>query len=129
MSLWLFTLGILAFFHEQRPSYSITHNAQVDAYVKKLIAEFKIDPRNRVYDNAIVPPRLGDGVQNFLLPKVFIWCPMQHYGLNILCPLHKLPLSAGIFTDELQKKGPRNPRLVYDLRDKITHPKAIYLCK
>ena len=78
MSLWLFALGILAFLQEPRPSYSITHNAQVDAYVKKLVEEFIIDPQNNVYDNVIVPPRLGDGVQNFLLPKVFIWCPMQH---------------------------------------------------
>ena len=128
MSLWLFALGIFSFLHEPRPSYSITHNAQVDAYVKKLIAEFKIDPRNKVYDNVIVPPRLGDGVQNFLLPKVFIWCPMQHYGLNILCPLHKLPLSAGFFTDELQKKGPRNPRLVYDLRGNVLLIQRLYIC-
>ena len=127
MSLWLFAL-FLAFLHEPRLSYSITHNARVDAYVKKLIAEFKIDPRNRVYDNVIVPPRLGDGVQNFLLPKVFIWCPMQHYGLNILCPLHKLPLSAGFFTDELQNKGPRNPRLVYDLRGNVLLVQRLYIC-
>lgn len=110
--------------------YSITHNARVDAYVKKLIAEFKIDARNRVYDNVIVPPRLGDGIQNFLLPKVFIWCPMQHYisALNILCPLHKLPLSAGFFTDELRKKGPRNPRLVYDLRGNVLLVQRLYMC-
>ncbi|PFX32945.1 hypothetical protein AWC38_SpisGene2234 [Stylophora pistillata] len=88
MSLWLFTLGILAFFHEQRPSYSITHNAQVDAYVKKLIAEFKIDPRNRVYDNAIVPPRLGDGVQNFLLPKKG---RKKHEGNSRIIPFVPLP--------------------------------------
>ena len=37
MSLWLFAFGILAFQHELRPSYSITHNAKVDAYVKKLM--------------------------------------------------------------------------------------------
>ena len=99
MSLWLFALGILALLLEPRPSCSITHNAQVDAYVKKLIVEFKTDPRSRRYDNVISPPRFGDGYQDFLLPKVFIWCPMHHYGLDILCPLHKLPLKAGFFTD------------------------------
>lgn len=128
MSLWLFALRILAYLHEPRPSFSITHNAHVDAYVKKLIAEFKTDPRSRGYDNVIIPPRFGDGVNDFLLPKVSIWCPMQHYGLDILCPLHNLPLSAGFFTDELQKKGPRNPRLVYDLRGNVLLIQRLYMC-
>ena len=128
MSLWLFALGILALLLELRPSCSITHNAQVDAYVKKLIVEFKNDPRSRRYDNVISPPRFGDGYQDFLLPKVFIWCPMHHYGLDILCPLHNLPLKAGFFTDELQRKGPRNPRLVYDLRGNVLLIQRLYIC-
>ena len=57
MSLWLFALGILALLLEPRPSCSISHNVQVDAYVKKLIVEFKTDPRSRRYDNVISPPR------------------------------------------------------------------------
>ena len=92
MSLLLFALGILALLLEPRPSCSITHSAQVDPYVKKLIVEFKTDPQSRRYDNVISPSRFGDGYQDFLLPKVFIWCPMHHYGLDILCPLYKLPL-------------------------------------
>lgn len=59
MSLWLFALGILALLLEARPSCSITHNAQVDAYVKKLIVEFKTDPRSSRYDNVISPPIAG----------------------------------------------------------------------
>ena len=51
MSLWLFALGILALLLEPRPSCSITHSAQVDPYVKKLIVEFKTDPQSRRCDN------------------------------------------------------------------------------
>lgn len=59
MSLWFFALGILAFLHELRPCYLITHNAQVD---------------------------------------------------------------------ELQKKGPRNPRLVYDLHGNVLLIQRLYIC-
>lgn len=124
MSLWLFALGILALLLEPRPSCSITHSAQVDPYVKKLIVEFKTDPQSRRYDIF----RFGDGYQDFLLPKVFIWCPMYHYGLDILCPLHKLPLKAEFFTDELQRNGPRNGRLIYDLCGNALLIQRIYIC-
>ena len=128
MSLWLFSLGILPLLLEPRPSCSITHSAQVDPYVKELIVEFKTDPQSRRYDNVISPSRFGDGYQDFLLPKVFIWCPMHHYGLDILCPLHKLPLKAGFFTDKLQRNGPRNARLVYDLRGNVLLILRLYIC-
>ena len=128
MTLWLFALGILALLLEPRPSCSITHSAQVDPYVKKLIMEFKTDPQSRRYDNVISPSHFGDGYQDFLLPKVFIWCPMHHYGLDIPCPLHKLPLKAGFFTDELQRKGPGNLCLVYDLRGNVFLIQRLYIC-
>ena len=81
-----------------------------------------------VFDNVISPSHLGDGYQDFLLPKVFIWCPMHHYGLDIPCPLHKLPLKAGFFTNELQRKGPGNLCLVYDLRGNVFLIQRLYIC-
>lgn len=124
----LIAIYFLVFLYEPGLTYAITHNAKVDAYVKKLIKEFKTDPRSSRYDSFIISPRHGNEVQDFLLPKVFIWCPMQHYGLRILCPLHNSPLTAGFFTDELQKKGPRNPRLVYDLRGNVLLIQRLYIC-
>ena len=39
-----------------------------------------------------------------------------------------MPLSAGFFTDELQKKGPRNPCLEYDLRGNVLLIQRLYIC-
>ena len=88
---------------------SITLGTHVDEYLKQLTKEFLANPRNIRYDHPIIPPRIGETIEDFLLPKVFLWCPIQHYGLNILCPVHQLPLTVGYFTYELQKKCPRNP--------------------
>lgn len=67
----------------------------------------------------ICPPRRGEDPVNFFYPKIFIWCPIGHYGLKINCPLHGSPLTPGFLTDEVDKKSPRNPRLVYDLRGNL----------
>ena len=86
MSLWLFALGILALLLEPRPSCSVTHSAQVDPYVKKLIVEFKTDPQSRRYDNVISPSRFRDGYQDFLLPKSFYLVPNAPLWLEYSLP-------------------------------------------
>ena len=82
----------------------------------------------RKLPNVIIPPRLGKKDHEFFLPTVFIWCPMQHFRLEIPCPIHHSPLTASFFTDELQKVSPRNPRLVYDLRGNILLVQRLYTC-
>lgn len=42
-------------------------------YVKKLVDEFKENPVSRRFDNIILPPRTGESVEDFLLPKIFIY--------------------------------------------------------
>ena len=76
----------------------------------------------------ICPPRRGEDPVNFFYPKIFIWCPIGHYGLKINCPLHGSPLTPGFFTDEVDKKSPRNPRLVYDLRGNLLLIQRMYTC-
>lgn len=122
-------LVLLSCLWEQRSSEAITLDAHVDEYLKGLIKEFQVDASSSRYDHAIIPPRIGETIQDFLLPRVFIWCPMQHYNLKILCPVHKSPLTAGYFTDELIKKGPRNPRLVYDVGGNILLVQRFYICQ
>ena len=107
---------------------AVTFDVNIDEYVKRLIVDFLSEPESSRYDNVIIPPRLGKKDHEFFLPKVFIWCPMQHFRLEIPCPIHHSPLTASFFTDELQKVSPRNPRLVYDLRGNILLVQRLYIC-
>lgn len=59
----------------------------------------------------ICPPRRGEDPVNFFYPKIFIWCPIGHYGLKINCPLHGSPWTPGFFTDEVDKKKSKESSL------------------
>lgn len=65
-------------------------------YVKKLVDEFKENPVSRRFDNIILPPRTGESVEDFLLPKIFMWCPIDHYGVEVMCPEHGCALRAEV---------------------------------
>lgn len=125
-----FFVVFLSFFQ----SFQVTHeiiisDSTISKYVAELIKEFRENPTSSRFDSVIIPPRIGVNKQAFLLPKVFIWCPMSHFELEIVCPIHEIPLKAGFFTDELQKTSPRNPRLAYDLRGNILLIQRFYICK
>ena len=61
---------------------------------------------------------------DYFYPKVFIWCPIAHYSLEIKCPL-----KPGTLTDEVQKKSAKKPRVVYDLRGNLLLIQQMYLCE
>ena len=88
----------------------------------KLIEEFSTTQKR--YD-FIVQSDLADAK---LLPKVFIWCPMQHYGTVVYCPHHKCPLRFFAWTSDLKARSFKEPRLVYDLRGNIILVQSIYRC-
>lgn len=98
------------------------------SYVKKLVDEFKENPVSGRFDNIILPPRNGESVEDFLLPKIFIWCPIDHYRVVIMCPEHGCALKAGGFTDEVEKKSPRNPRIAYDIQGNVLIIQRHYIC-
>ena len=65
----------------------------VNDYIKQLIEEFDQNPLDARYDHVIKPPwRCSGGV---LLPKVFLWCPMQHFSVDVKCPKHGKSLEKG----------------------------------
>ena len=72
-------------------------------------------------------PALGKMLSIFY-PKNFIWCPSDHCGLEVRCPENGRTLQVGGFTDEVEKKSPRNPRLGYDLRGNILIIQRYYVC-
>lgn len=57
------------------------------SYVNCLIA----NPKESRFGIAVVPPLYLTDItkSKFLLPKVFLWSPCEHFELKIECPLHK----------------------------------------
>ena len=99
---------------------------QAAIYINNLVDEFKENPASRCFDNIIPPPRTGKNIEDFFYPKIFIWCSIDHYGLEVMCPVHVL--KTGCFTDEVEKKSPRNPRIAYDLFGNVLVIQRHYIC-
>lgn len=97
-------------------------------YFKKLVDEFNENRVSRRFDNIILPLRTGESVEDFLLPKIFMWCPIDHYGVKVMCPEHGCALRAGSFTHEVEKKSPRKPRIAYDIRGIVLIIQRHYIC-
>ena len=62
------------------------------------------------------------------MPKIFLWRPLQHYQIELLCPSHKCPLVFHSWTKQLTHQSPRHPRLMYDLNGNIILVQSIYRC-
>ena len=101
---------------------------QAAIYVKNLVDEFKENPASRRFDNIIPPPRTGKNIEDFFYPNIFIWCPTDHYGVEVMCPEHGCFLKTGCFTDEVEMKSPRNPRIGYDLFGNVLVIQRHYIC-
>lgn len=87
----------------------------------KIVEEFHLNPTQWIYNSPFNP---GNG----LMTKIFLWCPLQHYQIPLLCPSHKCPLVFHSWTTQLTRQSPRNPRLVYDLSGNIILVQSIYRC-
>ena len=75
-----------------------------------------------------LPSTQRRGPGQFFYPKIFIWCPIGHYGLKINCPLHGSPLTPGFFTDEVDKKKSKESSLSLRFTWKpVTHSENVYL--
>ena len=95
-------------------------------YLRDVLREFECTPQNGRFDQIVEGPH----AMSKLIPKLFIWCPIRHYGLTILCPIHGCPLKVGQWTDlpDSSNTSPRNPRLIYDLNGNVILVQAFYEC-
>ena len=67
-------------------------------------------------------PRYNSVVQlgiTSVFPKVFIWCPKQHFQIDISCPVHKIAMAFHCWTSNLNANSFCQPSLVYDLYGNI----------
>ena len=95
-----------------------------DNYLKEVIAEFKQALYHNQYQHIIKPPF---GKQN--LPSLFLWSPLQSSNVEIICPHHSVPLSPGMWTDDLvTPNSVKNPRLIYDVFCNFLLVQQFYHC-
>ena len=92
--------------------------------LKELIENFEANPTDGRFDNVICLP----SSKAWLIPKVFIWCPIRHFKMTVLCPVHKCPLRCGSWTSLLSKESNFNPRCIYDLGGNVLLVQSYYLC-
>ena len=64
-------------------------------YLRNVVKEFESSPKNGRFDRIVE----ASYAQSSVIPKVFIWCPVRHYGITVLCPFHGCPLKVGQWTD------------------------------
>ena len=105
-------------------THGIVLGEEEEKLLLKIIEEFNTNPTHSRYD-FVVQPGLADAK---LLPKVFIWCPMQHFGVVVYCPDHKCPMRFFAWTSDLKARSFKEPRLVYDLHGNIILVQSIYRC-
>lgn len=60
--------------------------------------------------------------------KMFIWCPMSRFKLELRCPQHDEPLKISRWMGNLKSEGSDNPRLVYDIGGNILLIQRHYSC-
>lgn len=123
MNTWnvLRCLKLAFFLLHVKSSDSIQLGPRAANYVSQLVNEFRANPTGSQFD------KWEDPV-NFFYPKIFIWCPIGHYGLKINCPLHGSPLTPGFFTDEVDKKKSKESSLSLRFTWKpVTHSENVYL--
>ena len=95
-----------------------------DNYLKEVIAEFTQAPCHNQYQHKIKPPY---GKQN--LPLLSLWSPLESSNVEIICPHHSVPLSHGMWTDDLvTPRSVRNSRLIYDVFYNFLLVQQFYHC-
>ena len=92
--------------------------------LRRVLEDFEENPQNSRYDHVI----FTDSTDCKFLPKVFVWCPITHFKLNLLCLVHNCKLQAKQWTSVLSKESHWNPRLVYDLDGNIIFVQRSYEC-
>ena len=105
-------------------SQGVTLRKEEESILRSLISEFEKDPTNDRFDHVI---QLGIAKRN-ALPKVFIWCPLKHFRINVYCPIHKSPLVFHSWNADLESRSFNEPRLVYDLHGNIVLVQSMYRC-
>ena len=101
----------------------INLDEDIQSYINNLVVEFENSPRESRFGSVIAPPLCLTAIQKgkFLLPKVFMWSPCEHFEVRVECPLHKgVKLKPWQWTKDVCKKPKgKSARLVYHLHGNV----------
>jgi len=90
----------------------------------KILEEYSTCADHYRFDSVI-----NTGLENSRrLPKIFIWCPLQHNRARLQCPVHRCQLTFHRWTSHVVGENSYNPRLVYDLDGNVVLVQAYYVC-
>ena len=105
-------------------------SGEVERYIKKLIEEFKVKPQDSKFSSVIYPPFSIDASSKseFFFPKVLIWSPQEHFGIQMKCPVHGSKLLPLKWTNTVSGVRDHDARLVYDIQGNIILVQRIYCC-
>ena len=126
----LFVFILLVVHH----SYGVLLNnaANVECYLSKLIKEFEEKPRDFKFSSIIHPPLPRDfsasSKADYFYPKVLIWSPQEHFGIEMKCPVHNKNLPPLKWTKTVSGNKDCDARLIYDLHGNIILVQRIYYC-
>ncbi|XP_032240268.2 uncharacterized protein LOC5514795 isoform X2 [Nematostella vectensis] len=107
-------------------TFSVPHSQSINLsdealkLVQEIISDFNNNPTDGKFDSVIVLP----SGKSAILPKVFIWCPVQHFNLPLVCPVHKIPF----FVSPFGKASKANLRMVYDIGGNVVVVQSVYRC-
>ena len=111
---------------------AINLDEDIQSYINNLVVEFQNSPRESRFGSVIALPLCLTAIQKgkFLLPKVFMWSPCQHFEFKVECPLHKgVKLKPWQWTKDVYKKQKRkSARLAHDLHGNVVLVQRIYVC-
>lgn len=93
---------------------SVVFDNIVQSYVERVLCLFHRDMQSDWFDHVIQPPtraKIADDEEtfpvqqrHFLLPKLYIWAPVEHFQLQLRCAKHDAVMTGKQWTNVLNKK-------------------------
>ena len=118
-------LLLLVFCHLFSSGLGIWLSEEEQKLLDRLLVEYTSHADHYRYDSVI-----NTGLENSRrLPKIFIWCPLQHSRVKVPCPVHSCQLTFDRWTSCVNGSNSYNPRLVYDLEGNVVLIQAWYVCR
>lgn len=104
--------------------HSISLNDEAEELLMSILKEYEENPQDPRFEHVVQTPL----EKCHLFPKVFIWCPVTRFKLELQCPVHQVPLKLGRWMTNLRAESSDNPRLVYDIGGNILLVQRHYSC-
>lgn len=108
----------------------LNNAADVELYIDTITKEFQEKPQDSKFSSVIHPPfpSAVSSKTEYFMPKVLIWSPQEHFGIQMKCPVHDKNLLPLKWTNTVSGRKDSDARLVYDIQGNIILVQRIYYC-